>query len=161
LCSLAALILFWQLTERILEDCAALVALALFAFGIPFIRYAAEAKQYGVDITATVALMLLAVGLTERHPTVRQCVASGLSGIVIVSFSQAAVLVMAGLGTALMALWIAGGDRCRLHPVVITVPLWAVAALTVLIVATHHDARYPDIHVSVLAPGLPPLATGP
>jgi len=135
LCGLAALVLFWRLAERILEGRAALVAVALFTFGIPFIRYAAEAKQYGVDIAATVALMLLAVGLIERQPTARQCVASGLAGIVIMSFSQAAVLVMAGLGTVLAAHWLAGRDRRMLCPVVITVPLWAAASLAALVVA--------------------------
>jgi 4-amino-4-deoxy-L-arabinose transferase-like glycosyltransferase len=137
LCGLAAFVLFWRLAERVLGGRAALVAVALFAFGIPFIRYAAEAKQYGVDIAATVTLMLLAVGLIERQPTVRRCVASGLAGIVIVSFSQAAVLVMAGLGAVLAARWLVGRDRRMLRPVVITVPLWAAASLAALVVARH------------------------
>jgi hypothetical protein len=63
---------------------------------------------------------------------------AGTIGFVLVWFSQAAVLVLAGLGVALVLRWVRERDRDARRPVMITVPIWAVSALVGLVVAQHH-----------------------
>ena len=50
--SIAGVVLFRRLAERTLTGRPFALAVALFAIGLPFIRYAAEVKQYGIDATA-------------------------------------------------------------------------------------------------------------
>jgi 4-amino-4-deoxy-L-arabinose transferase-like glycosyltransferase len=74
LCGIAALFLFWRLATRMLAPRAATIALALFAIGPVFIRYAAEVKQYGVDVLVAIGLTVIAFDLERRSPSTRRCV---------------------------------------------------------------------------------------
>jgi hypothetical protein len=129
LCGIAGLLLFRRLAVRALDGTAATISVALFALAPPLIRYGTELKQYGMDVLITVALMLVALDLVDRAAT-RRCVIAGVAGFVVVVFSQAAILVMAGLGAALLIM--------RRGPVLITVALWALASIAGLAVARHH-----------------------
>ena len=132
LCGLAALVLFWRLAARVLQGRGALIALGLFAIAPPLIRYSAEAKQYGGDTAATIALMLLAVRLMDEEPSVRRCVLSGLTGAALAVFSQASVIAMAGLGAVLVARWAVRRDPQSAMPALWTVPIWAATSLASL-----------------------------
>ncbi|MGE5277198.1 MAG: hypothetical protein ACM3SU_09400 [Acidobacteriota bacterium] len=101
LCSLASLGLFVRLARRVLAGWTALFATGLFAVGVPLILYAAEVKQYSGDVAASVLLTLLALDLTEGASAVR-FFATGLIGLLVVFFSQAAVFMLAGLALALV-----------------------------------------------------------
>jgi hypothetical protein len=140
LCGIAAFFLFWRLATQALNPGAAIIALAVFAIGPAFIRYSAELKQYGVDVLATIALTLMALELRATTPTTTRCVVAGCVGFVVAWFSQAAVLVMAGVGAVLVICWLAQRNAATLRPVIITVPIWAAASLTALVVSRHHVA---------------------
>jgi dolichyl-phosphate-mannose-protein mannosyltransferase len=138
LCGIAALFLFYRLATRTLAPSGAIIAVALFALGPAFIRYTGELKQYGVDILATIALTLVTLGLLDRTVTVRRCVVAGCVGGALVWFSQAAILIMAGLGAVLVIRWLSWrGPETRLL-VRITVPIWAAASLAALVVSRRH-----------------------
>jgi 4-amino-4-deoxy-L-arabinose transferase-like glycosyltransferase len=122
-CGVAALLLFRRLAERTLDGTTAIIAVALFACAPPLIRYTTELKQYGLDLAITVALTLVALDL--RRP-----VAAGLFGFLIIWFSQASILVMAGLGAALLVI--------KGRQALVTVALWAVACVVGLVVARHY-----------------------
>jgi hypothetical protein len=138
LCGIAALFLFWRLATRALNPGAAIIALALFAIGLAFIRYSAELKQYGLDVLAIIALTLVAIELRASTPSMRTCTIAGCIGLVLALCSQVAILVMAGLGAVLVVCWLVQRDAATLRPVVVTVPLWAAASLAVLVVSRHH-----------------------
>ncbi|HET7456823.1 MAG TPA: hypothetical protein VFJ74_04145 [Gemmatimonadaceae bacterium] len=140
LCGIAGMFLFALVAGRTLDRRAAVVALTTFVLALPLIRYSAEAKQYGADVAASLVLTLGALDLGRRErPSVGRCAAWGLAGVALVTFSQAAVLVMAALGALLVARWLlARGDddrRSRRHPALVTVPIWGAAALAALVVA--------------------------
>ncbi|HWZ57889.1 MAG TPA: hypothetical protein VNW46_02845 [Gemmatimonadaceae bacterium] len=140
LCGIAALVLFWRVAARALDGIAIPIAVGLFAIGIPFIRYTTELKQYGCDLVATLALTLVALDLRRRTPTVGRCVAAGMAGCILVWFSQAAVLVLVGLGAALTVCSLLDRDPSSRRAVRITVPIWAVAAIAALVVSKHYVA---------------------
>lgn len=137
-CGIAGLFLFWRIAARILNGPAVPIAVGLFALAIPLVRYTAELKQYGLDILATLVLTLVAIDLRVRPATARNCLLAGLAGLVIVWFSQTAVLVMAGIGTALVLCYLWDRDAGARRTVLITVPLWALASLIGFLVSRHY-----------------------
>jgi hypothetical protein len=141
LCGIAGLILFWRLAAEALEGIAVPIALLLFAVSAPLIRYSTELKQYGADIVVILGLTLVALRLCVQPPTSRRCVIAGVLGFVSILFSQAAVLVLAGLGAALTLRWILDRSAGTVRPVRITLPLWAVAAASGLVIARAHTAQ--------------------
>jgi hypothetical protein len=128
LCGVAGLVLFRWLAERTLEGWAVPFAVALCAIGVPFLRYGAEVKQYEVDSTAAILLLLLAVDLRRGKPPTRRFVQVGLAALAIVLFSQASVLVMAGIGLAFAVEWLLSRDRSAGRVLAYTMPQWAMAA---------------------------------
>lgn len=140
LCGIAGLFLFWRVAERTLAGIAVPVAVALFAISGPLIRYTGELKQYGADVLVILALTLVAMDLCERAPSMRRCLVAGGIGVLAVFFSQAAVLVLAGIGAALTLRWMSqrNSDADARRPVFATVPIWACAALGGLLIARHY-----------------------
>jgi hypothetical protein len=129
LCSIASVVLFRRLAERVLDGLAVPLAVALFAIGVPFIQYGVEVKQYIVDATVAVGLLLAALALCAPNVSTRRLVAIGLLGWLVIWFSQASVVVMGGLGAAFAARWLSTRDRATARVLAITVPLWAAASL--------------------------------
>jgi hypothetical protein len=99
--SLVALALFTVAARRALGPTAFLVALFLFAAMEPFVRYAAEVKQYGLDVAVTTALLLVFLRVVETGPVDRpQTLALVLVGPVAVFFSHPSVFVLTGIAAA-------------------------------------------------------------
>lgn len=138
LCGIAALFVFRRLAERALVGVAVPIAVGLFALSPPLIRYSAELKQYGGDALVTSLLTLVALELCLRDPTLRRCLVAGAVGVVTVFCSQAAVLVLTGLGAALVLRWLFNRTDATRAPVLVTVPIWACAAIGGLLVARHY-----------------------
>lgn len=76
--SLASLALFVSLARRVLAGWGATFAVGIFAVSYPCVRYAAEAKPYGVDLLVSVALLLAGVRLAEEARPVRWLLLSAL-----------------------------------------------------------------------------------
>jgi len=133
LCALASVWLFRRLAERTLDGLAVPFVLALFAIGVPIIQFGVEVKQYSVD--ATVAILLLLVALRARDPnaTTRRLVLTGLLGWVVIWFSQASVVVMGGIGVAFAVRWLMTRDRPTGRALIITMPLWAAASIVAIV----------------------------
>ena len=133
LCGIAALVLFRRLAERALDGLAVPFAIALFALGIPFVSYAVQVKQYMVDVAATILLVHLALGLRAQAASTRHLLLVGLLGWIVFWFSQASVVVMAGIGTALGIEWLVTRNRSTARVLLITMPLWATAAVVAVV----------------------------
>ena len=129
LCGIASLFLFWRLASRVLDRGAAIVALALCAIGVPFVKFGGEVKQYGVDAAAAILLTLVAIEVRERSASPGRLMAAGALGLLVVWFSQAAVVVMAGIGLALSVDWLLSRDANARRMLLITIPLWALASI--------------------------------
>jgi len=133
LCGIASLLLFQRLVERILPPIGAAMALFLVAIGVPFLRFGAEVKQYECDLLSAILLPLLVLILLEREAPRQRFVLTGLAGFLVIWFSQASVLVMAGLGVALALEWTTSRARNLGRALFITIPLWAAASLVAVV----------------------------
>ena len=129
LCGIAGLLLFRRLAERVLEGPAVPFALALYAIGVPLIKYGAEVKQYGLDATVTTVLLLLAIDLHQRDASRSRLLLAGAAGLLVIWFSQASVIVMVGIGLATGITWLVSRDRRTWRMLTLTIPIWAVASV--------------------------------
>jgi hypothetical protein len=142
LAGIAGLLLFRRLAERTLGGWPVPFAVGLMAIGIPFIRYAIEVKQYHLDATASILLLLVALSLREREPGNTRLALAALAGFLGPWFSQASVLVMAGIGLAFALMWAVSRDRPTARVLLIVMPVWALSA--VIAVAVGRDSMTPS-----------------
>ena len=133
LCGVASVILFRRLAARVLTGAGPALALFLFAIGVPLIRYGGDVKQYAVDIAAAIGLLLLALDLREKEATTNRLLLTGALGLVIVWFSQTAVLVMAGIGLGLAVDWLISRDHRVGRELLVMIALWGVASIAAVI----------------------------
>ena len=136
LCGVVSVILFRRLAERMLTGAGPALALFLFAIGVPLIRYGGDVKQYAVDIAAAIGLLLPALDLREKEATTNRLLLTGALGLVIVWFSQTAVLVMAGIGLGLAVDWLISRDQRAGRELLVMIPLWGVASIAAVIAGT-------------------------
>ena len=127
--SLAALPLGWHVARRVLPPgLGPPLALGLLATGIPFIFYAGQAKPYSTDVA--VGLLLIAFALTVRQDDAGQgrALRLGVAGALALWLSYPAMLVLAGLLTAMAAAALLDRDRARLRPLIPLALAWAASA---------------------------------
>jgi len=173
LSSLIALVVFWRIVIRCLDDLAGLVALALFATAGPYVVFASEVKQYSFDAAVAMLLLWLALDLRGSSLSVGKALRAGIAGAVLVWFSQPSVLVVCALGASL-AIFFALSDRHKaqdghLRFLAMTLGLWlasglvsALAGLTSVTAATKEYmhrfwvAGFPPVPISGVAKTLWP-----
>jgi len=123
---LLALLLFRRVCERCLTATAASLAVIALALGAPFVFISSQVKPYSVDVAA--ALLVVWTTLEARRLGFErtQALRLGLLGLAIVWVSQASVLVLAGVGAALVVLAACSVLSPRVAGVV---ALWSFGAL--------------------------------
>ncbi len=126
-CALASLGLFVSVARRVLDTAGALVATAMFALGVPFIRYAGEAKPYSTDLAVALVVTLFALELPVGDAPARPFWIAGLVGVAAAGFSQPAIFLLAGAGLGLAAGRMASGGPRRMRPLLPTLGLWTAA----------------------------------
>ena len=105
LCGLASVVVFYRLASRLLDGVGLPVAVGLFALSAPLLRYSVELKPYSVDLLCALVVTSLAytsLAGDERGSRTRALGLLALLGAAIVWVSNAAPLVLAGAGIALV-----------------------------------------------------------
>lgn len=145
LCSMLALLLLWHVARRLLPPAGVALVLIPVAFGRPMLFYAAEVKQYSSDVAIALLLLLVALELSAGRLRTRPLVGAALVGVLAVWLSQPAVLVVAGLGGALLlAAYLdargagAGGEPRALGPIASVVAAWGLSAIAATLVSLRH-----------------------
>jgi hypothetical protein len=138
LASLAALSLFALVARRLLTPIAALFVLALFATATPLLYFAAEMKQYSLDVAVVLALFTLVLaptGTTDRTLVGRtisggRLGALGVAGIIAPWLSQPSVFVLGGVALFLTLPHVrsdAAGRRGAARALAPVLLLWALS----------------------------------
>ena len=135
LTGLASLWLFYLLLKRMTSGPGLLLPLALFALNPRLIYYSSEVKQYILDVTVTILLLLLAAPLFRASPRKRDVAWLALAGVVALWFSHPALFVLAGIGIAVVMITVKRRDDSTLRWVAGMGILWlfTIALLYVLI----------------------------
>jgi hypothetical protein len=101
-----------------------LTALALFAFNPRLIYYSSEVKQYIVDMAMTILLLLIAVPVFDASPRKKDFAWLTLAGLIALWFSHPALFVLAGIGLALIIIYLRKRDYSNLRLVIGMGLLW-------------------------------------
>ena len=97
-----ALLVFWRFTRQLLQPVGALFALLLLAVSGYLISYAAQVKQYGVDMTIALLLYWFALHLLRKDASPKETLLLAGLGALAVWCSHPAVFVLAGIGLVLI-----------------------------------------------------------
>jgi hypothetical protein len=136
--SLIALLAFWRVALRVLDACAASVALGLFAAAVPLVSFASQVKQYSTDVTAAVLMLWLALHIESESMSPRWAMLGGVAGAVVVWFSQPVVLVLIALSAWLALLaWQTRTEISNRQLLVLSflLAMWIAAALAAIVVS--------------------------
>ncbi len=134
LCGIASLFLFRAVAQRCLKAEAAVVAMAMFAVSEDLIYFSSELKQYGPDVAAALACLLL----TLRATTPRGLVALASWGTAVVWFSHPSAFVLGGAGLVLIVSSAAKTDWRRLAACASACLAWSISVLVVRRVSMAH-----------------------
>ncbi|HET7622029.1 MAG TPA: hypothetical protein VFK39_09005 [Gemmatimonadaceae bacterium] len=140
LASIAALPLFAIVARRLLAPVAAVFALALFATATPLLYFAAEMKQYSLDVAVTLALFALAISLAPEAGDAQpagtgsrnqRLAALAIAGIIAPWLSQPSVFALGGvalfLGIPFFRAKSARERRDAVRPLLPPFALWALS----------------------------------
>src|SRR5262249_42868068 len=125
---------------------AAIVATVLVAISNLLVDYSVNVKQYSSDIAATLLIVLLAIVVIERTPTIGRAIGYGLAGLLAAAFSFTAVfaLIAAAMTCAFVA-WRTPHAVSR-RRLAVLIALWvfaaAVAVLFERVGISASDAEY-------------------
>jgi uncharacterized membrane protein len=144
LAGLASLPLFGVVAKRCLGRAGSVLALWFFAFSPYLIYYASEVKPYSSDVAVTLALLLLALRLSEREVTVRGAALWLLAGLAAAGLSLTSAFVTGGATLALLLRAWRRGERAGLHRLLLAGAAWltALGVPYVLFVAGTARAEY-------------------
>jgi hypothetical protein len=123
---LLSLWLFYLLLKQITSGFGLLTALALFAFNPRLIYYSSEVKQYILDVAVTILLLLIAAPVFSTSPQKKDFVPLTLAGLITLWFSHPALFVLAGIGLALIIVYLRRRDYSNLWVVIGMGLLWGL-----------------------------------
>jgi hypothetical protein len=130
--------LFQKVAARILSGWWESYAVGLFSLGVPFIYLSSLVKQYSTDIAASIVILLASIEVCRRGVTARRALLLGGLGAVVVWFSQPAIFVLAGIGSALLIRVWETRDGASARLLVRTWALWACSAVAAATLAVHN-----------------------
>ncbi len=135
LAGLASMILFDPLAQRVLGGWARCVPVAIFAISPTLVYYASEAKQYGVDVFAFVALWWFCAWLLDSALTWKRVLLWSGTCAVLIWCSFPAAFAAGGTACVLM---LAAARRRSLHDaelVAVATAVWLVSFVAEYFVA--------------------------
>jgi len=124
LVGLLSLWLFHLLLRRVTNKAGLFTALALFAFNPRLVYYSSEVKQYIVDVAVTISLLLIAAPAFNTAPRKKDFAWLALAGLIALWFSHPALFVLAGIGLALLIIYIQRRDYASLRRVIGMGAIW-------------------------------------
>lgn len=126
LVGLLSLWLFYLLLKRTANGAGLLITLALFALNPRLVYYSSEVKQYIVDVAVTLSLLLIAAPLFKLSPRKKDFIWLTVAGVIALWFSHPGLFVLAGIGLALVIMYLMRRDYTSLRFIIVVGTLWVL-----------------------------------
>jgi hypothetical protein len=126
ICSIVSLLVFLPVARHFLKPFGVAVALSILAFSGPLVFHGVEAKQYSVEILATIVCLYLYIRFRGKTDSV-SLLLWGFWGAVVVWFSYPAIFVLAGIAFAICFTYLIKRDWNLLFPSIIPFSLWLIS----------------------------------
>ncbi len=127
LSSIAGLILLAIVSSRVMRQWETPVVVLLFTMSPLLILQSSEFKQYSSDLLIGLVLTYIVIRWRASKYSDRWSVIAALSALLMVFISDTAVLMLGGLGIALVLLAILERDKLTVRAAMIAAPAWIVA----------------------------------
>ena len=131
--AVASLFLFQAVARRYLDRRAVPIAMAFFATADYLLYYSAEIKQYSLDVSLTLAALLL--GARSGPPTPRRLAVLSTFGAIAVWFSHPIALVLAGVGVHQIVSAALRGRRVEMLRATAVCVLWTISFAACFVVS--------------------------
>jgi hypothetical protein len=140
LCGIASLFVFRPVARYFLKNMGIVVAMGILAFAPPLVYHAVEAKQYCVELFATILLLYT---YTQYHDKtdMRSLILWGVWGAVIAWFSYSSVFVMAGMALTVGLSYLIKKQWSTLFKLTVPFALWFGSFAVNYIIFTQKDAH--------------------
>lgn len=133
-CGILSVPLFAWLARRTVSTAAAPFAILLFVVADGLIYYSSEVKPYETDVTVAVCLLAAGALLTDdAAPRIRSAAIISVAGLVLVTLSFSAVLVVGAISAVLLVRLVLNWRRNLLSPASLAILLWGSAATGIAI----------------------------
>ncbi|UOG75855.1 glycosyltransferase family 39 protein [Hymenobacter tibetensis] len=123
---IASILLFVPVARFFLKPWSVIIAVGILAFGEPFVYYTTEAKQYGIELLASVLALYLFVKFQHRLE-VKHLLLWGITGGILVWFSNSSIFVLAGIGIVVSCNLLLKGEWKSLFFKLIPFGMWLVS----------------------------------
>jgi hypothetical protein len=140
LCAAASLPVLLAVVRRLLSPLPGLVAMLLVSLSGVFIAYAAQNKQYTLEMLVGVVMLYLTVVLVQRPPDMRLLAAWTLAAVVAFWLSLTALVVVGGMGLVLLG-WSLRAGRPRDVAAVVLAGVVSVTSFAVAYALTIRPTR--------------------
>jgi len=140
ICGIASLFVFRKVARYFFDNTGTLVCMGILAFAPPLVYHAVEAKQYAVELFATI-LLLYTYTRYEDKTDIRSLVIWGIWGAVIAWFSYSSVFIMAGLAFTIALNYLVKKQWETLFRLAIPFALWFGSFAVNYIIFTQKDAH--------------------
>lgn len=131
-------VLFWRLAKCILSKEAVPLAVGLFAFSEPLIRYSCELKQYSLDVLCGVILLYTGLkaitALDGRH----RLTLLGIAGLITPWFSYSSAMLMAANSLMALVAFLNAKLWKRVLIVILISALWLASCYAVYSLTLQH-----------------------
>jgi hypothetical protein len=131
----ASVFLFRAVAVRVLRPRDVWVAVALFAVSDDLIYFASELKPYSTDVAAALGCVLMGLDLASRPATARRLAAVAAAGAAVVWISFPSAIVLAGVGTVLLASAMARREWTRALGLALASAAWGASFVVVYVLA--------------------------
>lgn len=163
LAGMAALALFVRLARQVIAGPPLLVAVAVFALGVPFLVYTGQIKPYGtMEVAVSLAYSLLALDWLASKPDRRAIIRTGIGGLCLLWLAQSAILTAIGVGVALAVATVIRQRSAGLRPLAPVLGLWGLGAIASVLSSFHTTdaegrATFRSLYVGGYLPPFPHL----
>ena len=121
-----AVVLFVQISRRVLSPIPGIMAMVLFAWGGPLIYYASQSKQYTLDVLVSELILLATLSLIDNPAKRSHWMVLAILGCIATGFSIPAIIVLGGSTTTLIVVSWQRGQPSQVRAAVGIGFLWAL-----------------------------------
>lgn len=140
LCGLASLFLFVPVARYFLRPAGVVVAVGVLAAAPPLIYHAVEAKQYSIELFATIVALFLYMRFHQRM-ALHALIKWGLGGAVILWFSFSSIFILAGMAFGVCLHYLLTKQWRHLFRSIIPFSMWLVSFAITYFLFTHQHGE--------------------
>ena len=122
-----SIFLFYEVAKRFIKPKAVSLALGIFVISDLLVHFSSELKPYSSDVTIALLIFLIASHIRSKSLKASYFILFGITGAILIWFSNPSVFVLAGVGMTLFISSIFKKDWLRCRGIVIVCLIWVIS----------------------------------